>query len=86
MKLLFKTTELNQVGHRLNSCFSEVTSLSFVRVLLRLGEEAELNSCIAVGLYSLNLSYNTRTTFNNGARDILSVSTEDRCHTDLFTN
>ena len=46
----------------------------------------KLDSGVTVGLHRANLRDNTRTSLNDGAWNILSISTEDGNHSDFFSN
>ena len=45
----------------------------------------EADSFVSVCFYSLNLSNNTRTCFDNRAWYIFSIGTENGCHSDFFS-
>ncbi len=62
-----------------------MTHLRLCRVLLFLIDETQLNSLVAIILQSLNLCNNTRTYFDNSAWKILSLGTENGCHSDFFS-
>ena len=47
--------------------------------------ETYLNSCIAIFFYTLNLSNYTRTSFDNSAWYIFTISTENGCHSDFLS-
>ena len=81
-----KTFELGQVSLRCYTGFFEVTHFGLCSVLLFLLLEAELQRFVAVGFNCLNLSNNTRTYFDNSARNILTVGTENGCHSDFLSN
>ncbi len=59
------------------SGFLEVTCLGTGGVLVLLVLESELKGCITVVFDCLNLSNYTRTYFDNSARYILTVGTEN---------
>ena len=46
----------------------------------------KLNSGVTIGFDRANLRDNTRTSFNDGAWNILSISTEDGNHSDFLSN
>ncbi len=46
----------------------------------------KLHGGITVGFHGANLRDNTRTSLNDGARDILPVGTEDGNHSDFLSN
>ena len=48
--------------------------------------KSQLKGSIAILLYGLHLSNNTRTSFDNSARYILTVGTENGCHSDFSSN
>ena len=80
-----KFFELGQVFLGCYSSFFEVSHQRLCSVLLLLVLEAQLNSCIAVLFYSFHLSNNTRTCFDNSAWYILTLGTENGCHSDFFS-
>ena len=53
-------------------------------LLLNLAE-TQLNSLVTILLNGLNLGYNTRTSFDNSARHVLAVGTENGCHSDFLS-
>ena len=73
-----KFFELGQVFLGCYSSLLEVTHQRLCSVLLLLVLEAQLNSCIAVLFY-------TRTCFDNSAWYILTLGTENGCHSDFFS-
>ena len=81
-----KSFELGQVSLGCYTGLTEVTELGLGEVFLLLVFETKLESLVAVGLYSLNLSNNTRTYFDNSARYIATVGTENGCHSDFLSN
>jgi len=84
--LTFKTFELGQVSLWLDSGLLEVTSLGLGGVLVLLLDEADLKSLITISLNGLDLSNDTRTYFDNSARHVLAVGTENGCHSDFLSN
>ena len=77
--------ELGQVSLGSYSGFLEVTGLGFCGVLLFLFHEAYLNSLVAVFFKSLDLSNYAGTYFDNSARYVLTVGTENGCHSDFLS-
>ena len=47
--------------------------------------ETYLNGCIAILFHTFNLSNDTRTNFDNSAWYILTISTENGCHSDFLS-
>ena len=80
-----KILELGQVSLGCYTGFLEVTHLRLSCVLLFLINETQLNSLIAIILQSLDLCNYTRTHFDNSAWKILSLGTENGCHSDFFS-
>ena len=68
------------------SGFLEVAELGLGEVLLLLSLETKLEGLVAVVLYRFNLSNHTRTYFDNSARHVLAVGTENGCHSDFLSN
>ena len=66
--------------------FFEVTGHRLGGVLVLLVLESELKGGITVGLYSFNLGNYTRAYFDNSARHVLAVGTENGCHSDFLSN
>ena len=85
IQLCFKFFELSQVFLGSYSSFLKVTHQRLCSVLLLLVLEAQLNSFITVLFYSFHLSNNTRTCFDNSAWYILTLGTENGCHSDFFS-
>ena len=83
--LAVKSFELGQVALGSYSGFLEVAGLRFCSVLLFLLDEANLNCVITVGFDSLDLGNYARTYFDNSARNIFSVGTENGCHSDFLS-
>ncbi len=65
---------------------AEVAEFGLGEVLLLLVFKTKLEGLVAVGLYRLNLSNNTRTYFDNSARHVAAVGTENGCHSDFLSN
>ena len=85
IQLCLKFFELGQVSLRCYSSSLKVTHQRFSCVLFLFVLETQLNSFIAILFYSFNLSNNTRTCFDNSAWYILTISTENGCHSDFFS-
>ena len=84
--LFVKPVELGQVALGCNTCSFEVSKLGLCAVLFLLLLETELESGIAVLLNCFDLCYHARTYFDNSARHIFAVGTENGCHSDFFSN
>ena len=80
-----KRIELGQVSLRGHAGFLEVTGLGLGGVLFLLLLETHLDSLVTVVLKSLYLSDNAGTNFDNSARHIFAVGTENGCHSDFFS-
>ena len=85
IQFTLKTFELSQVFLGCYSSLLEVTHQGLCSVLLLLVLEAQLYGCVAVFFYSLHLSNNTRTCFDNSAWHVLALGTENGCHSDFFS-
>ena len=81
----FERFELGQVSLRSHTGFLEVTGHRLSGVLLFLVDEANLNSLVTVFFKGFDLSDYARTYFDNSARNILSVGTENGCHSDFLS-
>ena len=69
-----------------NTGFGKVADLGLGEMLFLGILKAELKGVVAVGGYSLDLCYFARTYFDNSARHVLTVGTENGCHSDFFSN
>jgi hypothetical protein len=67
-------------------CLFEMALQSLAGLLLFFLVIGKLNGGITIGLHRTNLRDNTRTSLNDGAWNILSISTEDGNHSDFFSN
>jgi hypothetical protein len=67
-------------------CLFEMALQSLAGLLLFLFVIGKLNGGVPIGLDRANLRDNTRTSFNDGAWNILSISTEDGNHSDFLSN
>ena len=85
VEFLFETGELGQVSLGCYSCLLEVAHERSNGVLLLGIFEAELDSIVAILLYALDLSNNTRTQFDNSAWYILTLGTENGSHSDFLS-
>ena len=81
-----KSFELGQVALGSNTRFGKVADFGLGQMLFLGILEAELEGVIAIGLDSLHLGYFARTYFDNSARHVLAVGTENGCHSDFFSN
>ena len=69
-----------------HACLFEVALQSLAGVLFLFLVIGKLNGGVTIGFDRTNLRDNTRTSLNDGARDILPVGTEDGNHSDFFSN
>ncbi len=83
--LAFESFELGQVTLGVDTGFLEVTELGLGAMLLFLVFKTELEGTVAVGLNSLDLGNHTRAYFDNSARHVLAVGTENGCHSDFLS-
>ncbi len=67
-------------------CLFEMALQSLAGLLLFLFVIGKLNGGVTIGFDRANLRDNTRTSFNDGAWNILSISTEDGNHSDFLSN
>jgi len=77
--------ELGQVLFWCCAGLLEVSPQRHRSILLLSLSETQLYSLVTILLYGFNLGYNTRTSFDNSARNILTVGTENGCHSDFFS-
>ncbi len=80
-----KSFELSQVFLGCYSSLLKVAQQRLRGMLFLLILETQLNSSIAIFFYSLYLSNNTRTCFDNSAWYIFTLGTENGCHSDFFS-
>ena len=85
IQFCFKFFELSQVFLGSYSGLFEMAHQRLRRMLFFLFLKAQLNGCIAVFFYGLHLSNYTRTCFDNSAWYILTLGTENGCHSDFFS-
>ena len=85
IQLLRKTCELGQVSLGCHTSLGKVTLQRSRYVLLLSVSESKLNGIIAILLYALHLSDNTRTQFDNSAWYILTLGTENGSHSDFLS-
>ena len=85
IQFCLKFFELSQVFLGSYSSFLKVAHKRLCSVLFLLVLETQLNSLIAVLFYSFHLSNNTRTCFDNSAWYILTIGTENGCHSDFLS-
>ena len=83
--LAVETLELGQVALGGHAGFLEVTEFGLGAVLLLLLLKSELEGIVAIGLNGFHLANHTRTYFDNSARKVLSVGTENGCHSDFLS-
>ena len=65
---------------------SEVIFFGSESMLFLFVAESQLNGVVSVGFERFYLRYNSGTGFDNGARGLLTIGTEDAGHPDLFAN
>ncbi len=78
--------ELDEFALRGGSCLCEVPHERLAGVLFRNFVIGKLYSGITIFLNCTDLRDNTRTSLNNGAWNILSISTENGSHSDFLSN
>ena len=78
--------ELDEFALRSGSCLCEVPHERLAGVLFRNFVIGKLYSGITIFLYCTNLRNNTRTSLNNSAWNIFSISTENGSHSDFLSN
>ena len=78
--------ELYELVLRGGSCLLEVPHKRRAGLLFFLFAIGKLHSGIAVLFYSANLCDNARTSLNNGAWYIFTISTENGSHSDFLSN
>ena len=83
--LTIKSFELGQESLRFHSGLLEMTCHGLGGVLVLLLDKTQLQSLVTVGFNSLHLSDNARTYFDNSARHVLAVGTENGCHSDFLS-
>ena len=77
--------ELSQVSLWSYTRFLKMASFRLCRMLFFLLLKAQLNCLVAVILYGFYLRNYTRTYFDNSTWKILSLGTENGCHSDFFS-
>ena len=83
---LLEAAELSEVAFGGGVGFGEVAFHSLRGVALFLLAKSELDSLIAIFLNSSHLCNNTRTSFNNSARNLLSVGIKKTGHSDFLSD
>ena len=78
--------ELYEFAFGCGSCLFKVAFESLAGVFLFHFVIGKLYSGITIILYCTNLRNNTRTSFNNGAWNVFSISIENGSHSDFFSN
>ena len=81
--VLLVELELGQVLFWCCAGFLEDTHEGFGGVLLLSLAESELIGAVTIILIGLHLSHDTRTSFDNSARHVFAVGTENGCHSDF---
>jgi len=85
IEFLFETLELGQVALGCYSSSFKVAHQRLGSMFLFCFLETYLDSCIAIFFYTLNLSNDTRTSFDNSAWYVFTISTENGCHSDFLS-
>ena len=83
--LAVKSFELGQVALGSYSGFLEVTGKRRGCVFVLFLDKANLKRIITVGFSGFYLSNYTRTYFDNSARHVFAVGTENGCHSDFLS-
>ncbi len=78
--------EFDEFAPRGGSCLCEVPHKRLAGVLFRNFVIGKLYSGITIFLYCTDLRDNARTSLNNGAWNIFSISTENGSHSDFLSN
>ena len=78
--------ELNKFSCRSNTRLLEVTLQRSRGVFLFLFVISQLNSFIAIDFHRFDLSNMARASFDNSAWNVLSIGTENGCHSDFLSN
>ena len=63
-----------------------MTRFGFVDMLFTLVSVSKLNGRVAVAVLCLDLGYDARTSFNDGAGVLLAIRSEDAGHPDFLSN
>ena len=82
---LLKTRELCKIALRCGTCFCKMTLHRLRGVRFLFLTKSQLNGFITILLDGSYLCYNTRTSFNNCARYLLTVGIKKTGHSDFFT-
>ena len=85
-QLLFKRFELYEFVLGSGSCLFKVPFEGLADTCFFLFVIGKLYSGITIFFYCTNLRNNTRTSLNNGAWNIFSISIENGSHSDFFSN
>ena len=78
--------EFDQLAVRCGSCLFKMPFERGAGVLFCHFVIGKLNGGITIFLYRTNLRNNTRTSLNDGAWNIFSISTENGSHSDFLSN
>ena len=78
--------EFHKLLLRGSSCLLKMTLEGRAGAFLFLFVIGKLNCFVTIGFNSANLRDNTRTSLDDGAWNILSISTEDGNHSDFLSN
>ena len=78
--------EFDELAHGSNSCLFEMPLKRLAGVLFGGFAIGKLHGFIAIFLKSAQLRDNTRTSLDDGAWNILSISTENGSHSDFLSN
>ena len=80
-----KTRELGEVALRSGTSLGEMATHGFVGMRFFLFTESQLNGFVAIFFDGSYLCDDTRTSFNNSARYLLTVGIKKTGHSDFFT-
>ena len=78
--------ELDELPHGSNSCLLEMPLKRRAGVLFCCFVIGKLHCRITVGLHGADLRDNARTSLDDGAWYVLTISTENGCHSDFLSN
>ena len=78
--------KLYELAHRSDPRLCKMALKGLTGVLFSCFVIGKLHCCITIGFDSADLRDNARTSLDDGAWKVLSISTEDGSHSDLFSN
>ena len=83
LEICFKLYEL---AHRSDPCLCKMTLKGLAGVLFSCFVIGKLHCCITIGFNGADLRNNARTSLDDGAWKVLSISTENGSHSDFLSN